>query len=299
MIADLTDNGLEFGDMTATPPRPRAYVLGAELRDARRKKGLTLRGLASILDVSHSVLVRWEHGDRVPSAESVSAVCVVLGVSSTAQARMHKLAREAAAEPAPALNLGTTGGVDQLATLLEFERTATKITDVAPLLIPGLLQAAEYTRAIMEAGIPEREANKRVAMRQGRRDIITRKRSPAKYTALILESVLHQPIGVPGARQDQLRFLDEVAERDNVELRIIPATAGWTPAHAGPFVLLEFAKADPVVHLEHHRSSAFLQEEDAVDAFRSARDELERVALSREDSRKLVAEIAAREQVPA
>ena len=64
-------------------------------------------------------------------------------------------------------------------------------------------------------------------------------------------------------------------------------------------MLLEFAKADPVVHLEHHRSSAFLQDEDAVDAFRSARDELERVALSREDSRKLIAEIAAREQVPA
>ncbi|WP_243793644.1 helix-turn-helix transcriptional regulator [Saccharopolyspora gloriosae] len=285
--------------MTATPPRPRAYVLGAELRDARRKKGLTLRGLASILDVSHSVLVRWEHGDRVPSAESVSTVSAVLGVSSTAQTRMLKLAREAAVEPAPTLSMSSPGGVDQLATLLEFERTATKITDVAPLLIPGLLQATEYTRAIMTAGIPEREANKRVAMRQGRRDIITRKRAPAKYTALILESVLHQPIGVPGAQQDQLRFLDEIAERDNVELRIIPAAAGWTPAHAGPFVLLEFAKADPVVHLEHHRSSAFLQDEDAVDAFRSARDELERIALSREDSRKLIAEISAREQVPA
>ncbi len=274
-------------------------MLGAELRDARRKKGLTLRGLASILDVSHSVLVRWEHGDRVPSAESVSTVSAVLGVSSTAQTRMLKLAREAAVEPAPTLSMSSPGGVDQLATLLEFERTATKITDVAPLLIPGLLQATEYTRAIMTAGIPEREANKRVAMRQGRRDIITRKRAPAKYTALILESVLHQPIGVPGAQQDQLRFLDEIAERDNVELRIIPAAAGWTPAHAGPFVLLEFAKADPVVHLEHHRSSAFLQDEDAVDAFRSARDELERIALSREDSRKLIAEISAREQVPA
>ncbi|MCA1185997.1 MULTISPECIES: helix-turn-helix transcriptional regulator [unclassified Saccharopolyspora] len=285
--------------MTATPPRPRAYVLGAELRDARRKSGHTLRGLASILDVSHSVLVRWEHGDRVPSAESISAVCVVLGVSSTARSRMLKLAREAAAEPAPSQTPGAAGGVDQLATLLEFERTATKITDVAPLLMPGLLQSAEYTRAIMATGVPEQEANKRVAMRQGRRDTITRKRSPAKYTALILESVLHQPIGRTGGLHDQLRFLDEISERDNVELRIIPSAAGWTPAHAGPFVLLEFAKADPVVHLEHHRSSAFLQDDDSVGAFRAARDELERIALSREDSRKLIAEIAAREQVPA
>ncbi|MFR9727648.1 helix-turn-helix domain-containing protein [Saccharopolyspora sp. MS10] len=285
--------------MTANPPRPRAYVLGAELRDARRKNGLTLRGLASILDVSHSVLVRWEHGDRVPSAESISAVCVVLGVSNTAQSRMLKLAREAAAEPSPALNPDGIGEADQLATLLEFERTATKITDVAPLLLPGLLQCADYTRAIMTAGVPDQEANKRVAMRQGRRDIITRKRAPARYTALILEPVLHQPIGRPAGRYDQLRFLDEIAERDNVELRIIPSAAGWTPAHAGPFLLLEFAKADPVVHLEHHRSSAFLREPEAVEAFRSARDELEQVALSREDSRKLIAEIASREQVPA
>ena len=85
--------------MNATTPRPRAYVLGAEMRDARRKSGLTLRGLAAILDVSHSVLVRWERGDRVPSAESVSAVCAVLGVSATTRNRLLKLTREAAAEP--------------------------------------------------------------------------------------------------------------------------------------------------------------------------------------------------------
>ena len=110
-----------------------------------------------------------------------------------------------------------------------------------------------------------------------------------------VEAALREHTGL----HDQLRFLDEISERDNVELRIIPSAAGWTPAHAGPFVLLEFAKADPVVHLEHHRSSAFLQDDDSVGAFRAARDELERIALSREDSRKLIAEIAAREQVPA
>ena len=83
--------------MNGTTPRPRAYVLGAEMRDARQKSGLALRRLAAILDVSHSVLVRWERGDRVPSAESVSAVCAVLGSSATARNRMLKLAREAAA----------------------------------------------------------------------------------------------------------------------------------------------------------------------------------------------------------
>ncbi|MBK0869219.1 helix-turn-helix transcriptional regulator [Saccharopolyspora sp. HNM0986] len=279
--------------MNGTTPRPRAYVLGAEMRDARQKSGLALRRLAAILDVSHSVLVRWERGDRVPSAESVSAVCAVLGSSATARNRMLKLAREAAAEPPPSTPIGVPGQSDQLATLLEFERTATRITDVATNVVPGLLQAPEYARAIIHAGEAE-NADKRVALRLGRREIITRRRSPVHYRALILETALHQPIGDPGTLLEQLRLLLELGAQDTVEIRVIPNSAGWTPAHSGDFFLLEFSKAAPVVHLEHHRGSVFLQSESDVAAFVRARDEVERVAMSCADSAELITGIIAR-----
>ncbi|MBQ0923773.1 MULTISPECIES: helix-turn-helix domain-containing protein [Saccharopolyspora] len=282
--------------MSETTPAPRAYVLGAEIRDARSRSGLGLRQLAGRLDVSHSVVVRWERGERVPSTESVSAVCAVLGLSSPARDRLLRLTREAQAEPPNSVSVGSVGEADQLTALLEFERIATAITDVSPILIPGLLQTTDYARAIMGTGIPEHEVSTRVAVRLGRREVITRHQEPVRYTAFLLESVLHQPIGGRAVLIDQLRHVRDMSARDNIDIRIIPLSAGWTPAHAGPFVLLEFAKASPVVHLEHHRSSAFLRDPGDVTAFVKAGKDLGQFAMSSDDSVRLVDEIIHREE---
>ena len=282
--------------MSETTPAPRAYVLGAEIRDARSRTGLGLRQLAGRLDVSHSVVVRWERGERVPSTESVSAVCAVLGLPSLARDRLLRLTREAQAEPPNSVSVGSVGEADQLTALLEFERIATAITDVSPILIPGLLQTTDYARAIMGTGIPEHEVSTRVAVRRGRREVLTRSDEPVRYTAFLLESVLHQPIGGRAVLLDQLRHVLEISRRDNVDIRIIPLNAGWTPAHAGPFVLLEFAKASPVVHLEHHRSSAYLRDPGDVTAFVKAGKDLGQFAMSCDDSVRLIAEIIHREE---
>ncbi|MER7009869.1 helix-turn-helix transcriptional regulator [Saccharopolyspora sp. NPDC000359] len=285
--------------MSETTPAPRAYVLGAELRDAREKTGLGLRKLAAQLDVSHSVVVRWERGERVPSTESVAAVCAVLGLTTASRERLMQLARDAVSEPANTVSVGPAGEADQLAALLEFERIATAITDVSPIVVPGLLQTAEYARAIMSTGMPNGETDKLVMMRLGRREVITRKKLPIRFTAIMLEAALNQSIGGSDVMQEQLQFLLEMGERDNVDIRVIPQSAGWTPAHAGPFVLLEFAKAAPVVHLEHHRSSAFLRDEGDVSAFVTAREDIERVAMSPAASAELITDVInAKETTP-
>ncbi|MDA3644528.1 helix-turn-helix transcriptional regulator [Saccharopolyspora indica] len=284
--------------MTETTLAPRAYVLGAELRDARTTAGFGLRELATKLDVSHSVVVRWELGQRVPSTESVSALCAVLGINGTTRERLMRLTREAASEPPNTVSVGSTGEADQLAALLEFERMAIAMTDVSPIVVPGLLQTADYARAIMSTGMPNAETDKRVMMRLGRRDLIIRKRGSVRFAAYMLESALHQSIGGRYVMIDQLQFLLEMGERDNVEIRVVPRSAGWTPAHVGPFVLLEFAKAAPVVHLEHHRSSAFLRDEADVKAFVSAREAVEQAAMSPEDTAELIASVINQEETP-
>ncbi|WP_342752515.1 helix-turn-helix transcriptional regulator [Actinopolyspora alba] len=267
---------------------PRAYILGSELREARVGAGMTVRKLATQLDVSHSVVVRWERGGRVPSTESVSAMCAVLDLPSHQRDRLLELTREAASEPVNSVSVGATGEGDQLTALLEFERTSTAITDVSPLLMPGLLQTGDYARAIMGTGVPN--VDERVALRLGRSDVITRRKAPAAYTAFILDSVLHQAVGDEEVMAEQLLHLTEMSQRGNVEVRVIPRHLGWTPAHAGPFMLLEFERASPVVHLEHHRSSAFLRDEGDVSAFVDARDDIDRLAMSAEESRELITE---------
>lgn len=272
-------------------PAPRAYALGAEIREARTQAGLGLRKLASQLDVSHSVIVRWERGERVPSTESVSALCAMLGLPGAERDRLIELAREAIVEPSNSVSVGASGEAGQLTALLEFERMVSALTDVSPIVVPGLLQTADYARAIMQTGIPSHETDQRVMMRLGRREIITRRNSPVGYTAYLLESALQQSIGGREVMLKQLEFLLELGQRENVSLHVVPLSAGWTPAHAGPFVLLEFAKAQPVVHLEHHRSSAFLRDTADVKAFIAAREDVHRAAMTTEHSSQRIADV--------
>src|SRR5690606_7345391 len=69
-------------------------------------------------------------------------------------------------------------------------------------------------------------------------------------------------------------------------VRIIPKACGITPAHMGSFVLIEFAKADSIVHLEHLSTAAFPRDKVDVEAHQRARMSLDQIAMrtSRSDS---------------
>jgi hypothetical protein len=64
------------------------------------------------------------------------------------------------------------------------------------------------------------------------------------------------------------------------------------PGLAGPFVIYDFEAAPSIVLLEHHRTGAFVFEQDDVAAFTAAAGEIRRVAMSPDDSTELIAEIA-------
>lgn len=273
--------------MTETTPAPRAYVLGADLRHEREQAGIRVRKLAEQLGLSHSVIVRWEKGQRIPSPESVSAVAVALGLPAATRDRLIQDAKDAAAEPVNSVSVGVAGMADALTTLMGFERIATSITDVSPLLMPGLLQTSDYARMII-GDSPDSET--RVAVRMGRRDVITRERQPVEYTAYILEAVLHHQGGGP-MHIDQLQAMRKLTDLPNVCVRVVPGDAQTSPAHMGPFVLLEFDKATPVVHLEHLRSSVFLRDQGDVEAYKEARADLNEMAMSAEDSATLIADV--------
>lgn len=276
--------------MTGTTPAPRAYLLGAELRRARNESGLGLREIARQLNLSHSVIVRWESGDRAPTTESVSAYMACLRATSAERERIIEMAREAAEEPVNSVSVGATGAAEQRAALIQLERAAVEIIDVSPVVFPGLVQTDEYMRAIIGRGMPPAEIDALVTLRLGRQHVITRDRAPVKYTAILLESVLYQPIGSHAILADQLRWILKLGARDNVDIRVIPTSAGWTPAHAGSFLLLKFAAADPVVLLEHYRSSAFLRHAGDVHEYTSAREDLWHVVLSAAESAALIAD---------
>ncbi|MPZ81738.1 MAG: helix-turn-helix domain-containing protein [Actinophytocola sp.] len=271
--------------MAGTSYNPRARFLGAELREARVAAGIGVRELAKKLGIGHAKISLWENGKKIPTTEDVARYLTAIEVTGDEFDRLLDMARSAG-QP-NWLEVGIPGIAEQLAALMWFEKVATTIAEVGPLVIPGLLQTGDYARSIMG---DRPTADTRVAMRLGRRDVLTR-RNPAEFTALIGEAALRQPIAEPDVMAAQLDHLLKTAELPNVTIQVMPANTRWHPGLLGPFVVLTFPKAKPIVHVEHHRSSAFIFDDDDVQAYFEAIDRIHQVTLSPEESLGLIAKV--------
>jgi transcriptional regulator with XRE-family HTH domain len=275
--------------MTRTP---KARALGGALRAAREDRGLKLRELATRINRDPGLLSRWETGERTPKPETVSQILTTLGVNGTRYEELMTLAYgtdhpQWAATTQPEQR-------QQLTAFLDFEQNATRIVEVAPLLVPGLLQTSEYVRAIMSAGgVPAGEVAARVAVRIGRREVLTKPR-PAQCLALIGQAALQQDVGGQAVTFGQARHLLEMARRPNVDLRIVPNHRGWHPALEGSFTFIESEQASPVVWLETRRSGLCLYQDDDVNSYRRAVEVISRVAMGAEASLRLIADVADR-----
>ena len=239
--------------MAKKPPGPKAAGLGAELRAIRKRLDMSMAEVATRLDWSESLISRLENGKRNIDAEEVSALLAVYGITGTERERIMAIARTPD-EPSWH-DPGLPGLPMDSVKLATYEQHAVRITDWSPLLVPGLLQTMEYTRAFMLAdGITEADVGSRLMARQRRQEILDR----VEYTAFIDESVLGRKIGGARVLRQQIKHLIYVAEMRRASIRIVPGETDGHSGLAGPFMLLEFRSAAPIVHVELTRSAVFL-----------------------------------------
>ncbi len=184
--------------MTTNVQTPKARALGAALRQAREEKGLLLRELGTMITRDIGVLSRWETGERTPKPEQVAQILTNLGVVGDRYDEIMSLAYGTDESQWVATTLPEQR--QQMAAYVDWEQNASRIVEVAPLLVPGLLQTSEYIQAIMTAGgVPTGEIASRVTARIGRREIIV-KQSPAELLVLLGRGALNQDIGRRAAR---------------------------------------------------------------------------------------------------
>jgi transcriptional regulator with XRE-family HTH domain len=281
---------------------PKAQALGAALRQAREEKDMLLRELAAAVKRDIGVVSRWETGDRTPKPEQVAQILTRLEVDGERYDEIMTLAYGTNESQWVATTLPEQR--QQLAAYIDWEQDAKRIVEVAPMLVPGLLQTSEYVRAIMTAaGVPAGEIALRVATRIGRSHAITKKK-PAELLVLLGQSALNQDIGGRAVMIAQLEHLLKMAERPNVELRIVPDHQGWHPGLEGAFALIESprpasgrrvaVKSASIVFVETRRSELMLHEDDDVNAYRRAIDRITGVAISPEASARFIADVRER-----
>jgi hypothetical protein len=102
------------------------------------------------------------------------------------------------------------------------------------------------------------------------------------------EAVLRRPFGGREVMADQIRHLIRMSERSNITVQVIPFEAGGHIGLNGPYVLLEFAKARTVVHLEHKRSGIFMDEPTDVQPYLESTDILRQMALDPAETEKFL-----------
>lgn len=276
--------------MAGITPKQAAPPLGEAIRVARESRGVSQRELGRLMGRSTAGLVsRWESGERTPQPGDVQEIVDALKLDGEEAAELLALAAGAGQVRRFAVTLPERRA--ELAELLAAERTATVVTKLAPLTVPGVLQTADVIRTQMhEAGVPENEIEERVLTRIGRRDLITR-RDPARLSVVLGEAAVRYRIGGPEVWADQLRYLVEMGDLPNVELLLVPYSAGWSPLLVGAFTLIESGEAPPMVSLDLHGSGLTLRSQEDVARHRRAAEAAREKAMSAADTATLIAEV--------
>jgi transcriptional regulator with XRE-family HTH domain len=245
-----------------------------------------LRELARKAGVDHAMLSRCETGHRTPSVEYLTKVLDALGVEDPEREELLEMVRRTGpGEVIP----GVPASGRQLAQLIGYERAAVRITQVAPLLVPGILQTREYAQALLS----EEPAVKRlVRLRMERTEILTRDEGPVELHAIVHEEALTRQIAPPDVMAEQMQHLLRMAERPNVTIQVVPSGAAtWMPSLLGPFIVLGFEDAPPVVHLEHYRSGVFLWEDGDVRSYLAAASRMTDKAMTPARSAEVLAQL--------
>ncbi|WP_337661754.1 helix-turn-helix domain-containing protein [Actinoalloteichus sp. AHMU CJ021] len=264
---------------------PRARAVGHALRTAREDAGVGVRELARRLSTSHTWVGRVERAEVILTPELVATIVGALELPRDQREALISQTRDL---PAASPWTPSTSLPGQLATLIDYEREAARVTSVAT-LIPGLLQTRDYAHAMISAGTGSYSSKDLVLTRMGRQEVLRGKNAP-EYTAYVDESALMRRVGGPRIMYDQL---DHLIEHPHATIRIVPLTMGPQPGlpvgAMGNFGLLEFVDAAPVVYLEHLTTGTYLDRRADTDAYATAVDTLAGVALSPDDSVKTIA----------
>lgn len=186
----------------------------------------------------------------------------------------------------------------------DFERyllleTATdRMTTHQLVVVPGLLQAPDYRRAMIKGTDP---AVTPLDIELGLNLLGTRRRQKldeeaCEVIALLSEAVLYHRPCAPQAMAEQLFQLIADSERSNVSVLIIPLSAGFHPGLTiGSFTFLRFPlmlpnkiAAPPVIYAETAGESLYTDQPEVVARFSEAVSDMRAVALTEEATRDLV-----------
>ncbi|MFE9417697.1 DUF5753 domain-containing protein [Streptomyces griseofuscus] len=149
---------------------------------------------------------------------------------------------------------------------MDQEKVAVALSWYDAMVIPGLLQTEAYARAVLQNRVPAYEAEEletTLRLRLDRQEILKRK-CPPTLSFVVWEPALHLRIGSEETREEQMRFLREVAELSCVSIQVLPLDSPVHAGVAGPFTLLETPDHQQLAYAESQRGSQWVSDPEEV-----------------------------------
>jgi hypothetical protein len=273
--------------------------LAVRLRHRRESlPGLTVKGIADQLDVTRNYWTLVETNRAILTEPNMAKVLDILGFNddpgeAAELAELHRQAR-------------TRGwwqdyrGMypDEGMRFFGLEAGADRIRSFESLLMPGLLQHADYARVVIGAD-PQYspvELDQRVAIRMKRQERVWGDQ-PLKMSYILSEAVLHQFVGGRELQIRQLQHLIGAIEQlwENLEVRVVRFTTDiGVLASASTLVLMDFPSAhlETVAWQEAIRPLGVVDDPERIRRLELGWDTGKRSALDRESSLALIRSVA-------
>ncbi|MEW2287881.1 helix-turn-helix transcriptional regulator [Streptomyces sp. NPDC047841] len=199
--------------------RERMKALGARLRVLRGESGLTGAVLAQRAGVGQPTVSKIETGRMVPSRDVLDRLLDALGLNESASHEVRELLADvvAAEDVEP-----TAVDVAEGTSLDEEVRSARSVRSFQCVVLPAMLQSAEYARHVFESAphaTPE-AVGRAVAARVDRQSVLY---EPGRESVFVItEAVLRTWPGSPALMLAQFDRLLAVESLSTVRLGVVP-----------------------------------------------------------------------------
>ncbi|GAB3451149.1 hypothetical protein GCM10027436_48530 [Actinophytocola sediminis] len=269
--------------MSERNPEARDRFRGMRLRAIRTERcGLKLQQAAQLAGWHGSKLSRTERGLRTVTIQDFAMLLTAWELD--AAERDQILEELAEGSSSGWWDRPITGVPLDVGTLAAYEAEANGLVTVAVAAVPGLLQTRETAAAIMAAdGVPSEDIDRRWMARLQRQQIMTK----LDYMIYITETALRTPWGGTEVWKGQLGTLLRSERLGVAAVRVIPAQQ-TSVLLLNTWHWMRFPHTPPVVHVEQGSGVTYIHE---ADWHTDLLDRLDRVAVPRDGTRKLIREL--------
>ncbi|MBT2439318.1 helix-turn-helix domain-containing protein [Streptomyces sp. ISL-36] len=250
---------------------------GELLKERREAANLSQGELGRRVFVSGGYIGLFEQGIRKPQLDVAQRIDGVLQTGGIFERTWRKL-------------IDKSPYASYFHEVAELEAVATKLCEFAPTVVPGLLQTAEYARAVTVAANPfvtEEYIEEKVTSRLERARILKDATRP-EYWVVLHENAVLIPVGGPAVMARTLEHIAALMRERWVLVTVLPRAAGAHASMNGMLQLLEFEDQPPAAYTETSFSGTLLDDPAVVKRAQRAYDLLRVATLSPEASQTLI-----------